>query len=537
MASEREEVQGQLTEIDEGERVAMLELLVWVAMCDEEYHDEEAEMVAGMAETLGLADYDIDTLVDEAEGRADVEEAAAAVESTWAKKFVLGYLVRMAWADGRYRADERAGLLRVCKGLGLDPDFLSATESLIVRALAQQVDHDAIGEAADQQDGGRFWKVAAGTALGAVAVGVTGGLAAPAVGGAVGSLLGYSGAAATSAGLAALGGGSLAAGGAGMAGGTAVVTAAAGLAGGETARRAMSKRTKKVDDLEVIDIDDAGVPVVVGVSGFLSEDADFESDWSILPEWAPMADVKALRWEAKANRDLYKSVAAAGAKLAGKKGLEYFGRRAMVGAGRVLSWPAWALSAISVIGNPWSVARDRAEQVGAVLAEAITNEQWGPRPVTLVGFSLGSRVIATALKKLDADELRCSVENVVLLGGAVGADECEWEKIAHAVPGAFVNGYSENDWVLGALYRVAELGEHPLGLRAVDAESVTNIDLTEIAGGHLSYREAMSEVFSEIEVASLAGDLSDPDVGVCADGSPCKLCMKREGYCHHHRSE
>ena len=57
----------------------------------------------------------------------------------------------------------------------------------------------------------------------------TGGLAAPAIGAVVGtSMLGLSGAAATSAGLAALGGGALAAGGAGMAGGTLLVQAVAG---------------------------------------------------------------------------------------------------------------------------------------------------------------------------------------------------------------------------------------------------------------------------------------------------------------------
>lgn len=64
--------------------------------------------------------------------------------------------------------------------------------------------------------------------VGALCV-VTGGLAAPAIGAVVGSsVLGLSGAAATSAGLAALGGGSLAAGGLGMAGGTALIQAVAG---------------------------------------------------------------------------------------------------------------------------------------------------------------------------------------------------------------------------------------------------------------------------------------------------------------------
>lgn len=61
---------------------------------------------------------------------------------------------------------------------------------------------------------------------------LTGGLAAPAIAGAYGALvLGYSGAVATSAGLAALGGGSLAAGGLGMAGGAALITGFSGAAG------------------------------------------------------------------------------------------------------------------------------------------------------------------------------------------------------------------------------------------------------------------------------------------------------------------
>ncbi len=61
---------------------------------------------------------------------------------------------------------------------------------------------------------------------------VTGGLAAPAIGAAIGSsLLGLSGAAATSAGLATLGGGAIAAGGLGVAGGTLLIQAVAGGAG------------------------------------------------------------------------------------------------------------------------------------------------------------------------------------------------------------------------------------------------------------------------------------------------------------------
>ena len=68
---------------------------------------------------------------------------------------------------------------------------------------------------------------AAGLALGVATMGV----AAPLIGAAVGSALGLSGAAATSAGLAALGGGSMAAGGFGMAGGTALLTGLGAIGG------------------------------------------------------------------------------------------------------------------------------------------------------------------------------------------------------------------------------------------------------------------------------------------------------------------
>ncbi|MFC9355156.1 hypothetical protein ACFTZB_01035 [Rhodococcus sp. NPDC057014] len=74
-------------------------------------------------------------------------------------------------------------------------------------------------------------KVAVIGAAGLAAGVATGGWAAPAIGAAIGSAAGLTGAAATSAGLATLGGGAIAAGGFGIAGGTALVTGIGGIAG------------------------------------------------------------------------------------------------------------------------------------------------------------------------------------------------------------------------------------------------------------------------------------------------------------------
>jgi len=80
----------------------------------------------------------------------------------------------------------------------------------------------------------------------------TAGMAAPAIGAAIGGVMGLSGAAAAAAGLAWLGGGAVAAGGLGMAGGTMLIAATGGLAG-------------------------AGVGALFGSSKFTSDRAEGES--------------------------------------------------------------------------------------------------------------------------------------------------------------------------------------------------------------------------------------------------------------------
>ena len=120
-----------------------------------------------------------------------------------------------------------------------DPD----RRSVGIRKIAQELndtaedDADLIGRetkaSLDTLFGGSNMTLVLPLLATGIAAGVlTAGLAAPAIGAAIGgTIFGLSGAAATSAGLAALGGGSLAAGGLGMAGGTAIISAAGGLLG------------------------------------------------------------------------------------------------------------------------------------------------------------------------------------------------------------------------------------------------------------------------------------------------------------------
>ncbi|WP_278265359.1 hypothetical protein [Nocardia sp. AG03] len=126
------------------------------------------------------------------------------------------------WLEGKWDKAVRAEALSAAHASmdQLHPEDLQAVETAY---------KDAIKKLSKASNWTKYALLAgAGLGLGIL----TGGLAAPAIAGAYGALvLGYSGAVATSAGLAALGGGSLAAGGLGMAGGAALITGFSGALG------------------------------------------------------------------------------------------------------------------------------------------------------------------------------------------------------------------------------------------------------------------------------------------------------------------
>lgn len=126
------------------------------------------------------------------------------------------------WTEGKWNKAARAECLSEAHQAmdQLHPEDLAAVETAY---------KDAIKKLSKTGSWKKYGLLAgAGLGLGVL----TGGLAAPAIAGAYGTVvLGYSGAVATTAGMAALGGGSIAAGGLGMAGGAALITGVTGAAG------------------------------------------------------------------------------------------------------------------------------------------------------------------------------------------------------------------------------------------------------------------------------------------------------------------
>ena len=104
-----------------------------------------------------------------------------------------------------------------------------------------------------------------------------------------------------------------------------------------------------------------------------------------------------------------------------------------------------------LIDNPWSVSLDRATSAGQVLADSLIDRNLGVRPVTLVGFSLGARVIHSCLKELASRGAVGLVQNVYLFGSPIVAKKDEYLRARAIIAGRFVNGYAKNDWILGKI--------------------------------------------------------------------------------------
>lgn len=338
-------------------------------------------------------------------------------------------------------------------------------------------------------------KIAVG---GALAVGVAiplALLAAPAVGGAIGSLGvfgGYSGAAATSHGLALLGGGSLAAGGLGMAGGTAVVTAVGAAVGGALGASVANAylREDKSFRIELLRPGKGGVPVLVA-NGFLTDGkGDKWGGWKkIVSDRYPDSPVYRVWWGSKELRDFgilganamgkaggtvaVKAAAAAGTKA----GAKFLGN--VIGP---------AMLATDLAKNPWHVAKGRADKTGVIVGDLLARTE--AESYVLIGHSLGARVMVVAAETLGTKPGGPRIQAAHLLGAAIGA-KGNWDSLTAAVDEVAYGYHSSADAVLKYVYRTAQAGELAAGFGGFTPVSskLQNIDVTETVKTHFNYLE------------------------------------------------
>ena len=149
---------------------------------------------------------------------------------------------------------------------------------------------------------------------------------------------------------------------------------------------------------------------------------------------------------------------------------------------------------ISFLSNPWHNAVIKAELTGVILAEIISRH-YAKRPVTLMGNSLGARVIHSTLTTL-SNKGFANIDNIHLLGGAVNNNK--WQSPLGTVKGRCFNYYSDNDDVLKYLYSIGMFAlSNPVGRYGIPGtKKVKNIDVTKHVSGHMHYKRNFSAFYS-----------------------------------------
>ncbi|CAB1101295.1 unnamed protein product [Ectocarpus sp. CCAP 1310/34] len=114
----------------------------------------------------------------------------------------------------------------------------------------------------------------------------------------------------------------------------------------------------------------------------------------------PHTDQYVLRWESDWLVTLGKSVETIIKSLSQSAMQETLKYTTLAAIMTSLAWPLALISLSSMIDADWTIGRERADVAGKILADALLNREQGCRPVTLVGTSLGARLIFACLEEI-----------------------------------------------------------------------------------------------------------------------------------------
>ncbi|XP_021565766.1 transmembrane and coiled-coil domain-containing protein 4 [Carlito syrichta] len=406
-------------------------------------------------------------------------------------------LLSFSLKDGRYDARARVLVCRMNSLLQVPLEELDFLEETFLESLKETKEEESETAEASRKkkENRRKWKryllIGLATVGGGTVIGVTGGLAAPLVAAGAATIIGSAGAAAL-----------------GSVAGIAVMTSLFGAAGAGLTGYKMKKRVGAIEEFTFLPLTEGRqLHITIAITGWLASGKyrTFSAPWAAL---ARSREQYCLAWEAKYLMELgnaLETILSGLANMVAQEALKYTVLSGIVAA---LTWPASLLAVANVIDNPWGVCLHRSAEVGKHLAHILLSRQQGQRPVSLIGFSLGARVIYFCLQEM-AQEKDCQgiIEDVILLGAPVEGDAKHWEPFRKVVSGRIINGYCRGDWLLSFVYRTSSVQLRVAGLQPVQLQDrrVENVDLSSVVSGHLDYAKQMDIILKAVGIRTKPG--------------------------------
>ena len=221
------------------------------------------------------------------------------------------------------------------------------------------------------------------------------------------------------------------------------------------------------------------------------------------------------------------------------------GYTSLAGIAAAVTWPALLLKSSQFIDSPWALAEARADDAGDALARALLDRRQGTRPVTLIGYSIGTFLFVTVflaigvltfsvlctgcvairrccavLEAAEGGAGRGLIDGVVLVGATLDCGHDTWAPIRAVSCGRVVNAHvsgaaASNDWLLAFLYRantqVLSSVFNPTnvvgaakGLAAwcvVSHPGVENVDVSDVCSQHTDIPDEMPRILTKCGVS------------------------------------
>ncbi|KAI0964105.1 hypothetical protein AcW1_001004 [Taiwanofungus camphoratus] len=418
---------------------------------------------------------------------------------------VLCDLFLVLIADSVYDARSRVLLENVALKLGLGwLDVVKferrVTEALEIEESIEKLEQeDTIQDVQKSSRKRRYMMLGLATIGGGLVIGLSAGLLAPVIGAGLGAAFTTIGITGTTGFLA------------GSAG-AAVITTGGVLTGSGIAVRGMANRTQYVRTFDILPLHNTKrVNCILTVSGFMTgPQDDVRLPFSVLDP--VVGDVFSVLWEPEMIQETGSALKILTSEVLTQLAQTALQATVMTALMSALQWPIILTKLGYLIDNPWSNALDRARAAGRVLADILIHRHLGVRPITLIGFSLGARVIFYALLELAKKKHFGIVQDVFLLGATVTAPLNTWLEVRSVISGRFVNAYARNDWVLNYLFRATSGGLNTVaGLRPVqNVPGLENVDVTDKIAGHMSYRTFMPLILDQLGFPVSADYFDEP---------------------------
>ncbi|KAH3681029.1 hypothetical protein WICMUC_000010 [Wickerhamomyces mucosus] len=432
------------------------------------------------------------------------KESKIEVDVPWT---VVCDLFLLLVSDSVYDSRSRTLLMRFSELLSLDSIEVYQFERRITDTLQLEDSSDQVWNEkslmknrSKKAKKKKYVYVGLATIGGALILGLSGGLLAPVIGGGI------------AAGLSTIGIGGTA-GFLGGTAGTALVTVGSTALGARAGSKGMLKRVGDVQTFEFVPLhNNRRTNLIITVSGWMSGKLDdVRLPFSTVDP--VMGDLFSLFWEPEILTSTGQTMSILASEVLTQSIQQILGATILTALMGAVQLPMMLSKLTYLVDNPWNVSVDRAWKAGLILADTLIAKNLGQRPVTLLGFSLGSRMIYSCLLELSKRGAYGLVENVFIFGSPIVISNEELLLARSAVSGKFVNGFSKKDWILGYLYRATSGGlRRVAGLSPIEnVEGIDNFDCTTLVEGHMGYRKAMPKLLSKLGFAVISEEFVEID--------------------------